>query len=135
LEEGSKSEVYSFRPPERVAFFMEEDMDYFDPGFYGTDSWWRHPLYGFIYVDSVKYFCEKYSAYWVLDVIGSYKSILDKYSFLSLHFDVQENKCHFYVQEDTGLPKLIEQQIEFTDLEVSVQLFWEGGTVLFPSDH
>jgi hypothetical protein len=89
-------------------------IEYFDPHFFGTETWWKHP-YGFLYTDSLMDFCEKHKAYWTLDVVGSYM-------------------C-FYAREDTGLPNVVEQFIEYTDLDVSIKLYLEEKVLMFPSDH
>jgi len=109
-------------------------IEYYDPQYYGTETWWKHPLYGFIYTDSIKDFCKEYQAYWVLDVIGSYYPRFKHYSFLLLSFDVVDGKCKFYIQEDTGLKHIIEQKIDFTDLKVSIRLYYENEVICFPSD-
>lgn len=110
-------------------------MDYYDPGFNGTDGYWRYPIGDFLYTDSVQYFCIEHKAYWILDVIASYQKQMKGYPFLVLYFDVEDDKCLFYVKEDSDLPDIIKQKIEYTDLKVSIKLFWEGGVCLFPSDH
>jgi hypothetical protein len=109
-------------------------IEYFDPHFFGTETWWKHP-YGFLYTDSLMDFCEKHKAYWTLDVVGSYMSIFNDFSFLVLYFDVEESHCRFYAREDTGLPNVVEQFIEYTDLDVSIKLYLEEKVLMFPSDH
>ena len=110
-------------------------MQYYDPGFYGTDTYWKHPLYGFNYTDSVKHFCTEYQAYWILDVIGSYLPTLSKYPFLVISFDVVEYRCDFYAQEDTGKERVVEQYIPFTDMGVSIKLYLIDNVLLFPADY
>ncbi len=107
---------------------------YYDPGFCGTENYWQHP-FGFRYVDSVKYFCETKKAYWVLDLIGSYVPILRSYSFLVLFLDVDKDRAQFYAREDMDTPNIVAQEILYTDLDVSIKLYWEDDIVLFPSDH
>lgn len=107
--------------------------EYFDPQYFGTETWWKHP-YGFLYTDSVKDFCEKHKAYWTMDVVGSYMPILKEYPFLIICFDVKNGQCHFYAKEDTGLPNVVEQFIA-TDLDISIKLYLEDKVLMFPSDH
>jgi hypothetical protein len=113
---------------------MSEQESYFDPYYFGSDSFWRHP-YGLVYTDSVKDFCEINQAYWTLDVIGSYIAVLRSYDFVIIYFDVSDSKCSFYVKEDTGLPDVIHQEIEYTDMPVSVKLYLCDGILMFPSDY
>lgn len=112
----------------------EVEKEYWDPGFFGTTNYWKHP-WGATYTDSVKYFMETKGAYWTMDILVSYLLELQKYDFLVITFDVEGEECLFSVREDSGEPTVIEQRIPFTDLDVSVKLFWEGGVILFPSDH
>ena len=109
-------------------------MEYYDPGFCGTESYYKHYL-GFIYVDSVKYFCETKKAYWVLDLIGSYVPVFRPFPFLVLVLDVEGGKALFHVREDIDTPDVVSQEIEYTDLADSIKLFWEDGVILFPMDH
>jgi hypothetical protein len=111
-----------------------KERDYFDPKFYGTENYWKHWM-GFLYTDSLKYFCETYKAFWTLDVVGSYMPDLKDYDFLVICFDVDNGQCNFTVREDSNTPIIIQQFIESTDLTVSVRLFMENKVLLFPSDH
>jgi hypothetical protein len=112
---------------------------YFDPNYFGTETWWRHPLWNFLYTDSVKDFCEEHKAYWILDVVGSYMPKLKDYDFLVIAFDVDNAQCAFCAKEDTDKPYIVDQLIEYTDLDVSIQLYLEHGeahqVLMFPSDH
>jgi hypothetical protein len=120
---------------------VEDKMkrSYYDPMFLGTDNWWKHPLFGYLYTDSVRDFCEKHEAYWILDVVGSYIPKLKDYDFLIIAFDVDNDKGAFYAKEDTDKPHIVDQLIEYTDLDVSIQLYLERGeehqVLMFPSDH
>jgi hypothetical protein len=70
-----------------------------------------------------------------MDMIGSYASRFKKYDFLVLTFDVDGNEATFTAKEDDGIAPIVVQEIEYTDLPVSIKLYWESGIVLFPSDH
>ena len=110
--------------------------DYYDPGFNGTDCYWRYPFgKGFAFTDSVKYFCDTHQAYWVLDVIASYMPKIGDLDFVVLTFEVNGNECDFAAKEDDGLPNLVKQHIEYTDLKVSIRLYLDNGVLMFPSDY
>ena len=109
-------------------------MEYFDAGYNGTDNYWKHPLYNLVYTDSIRDFCKEYQAYWTLDVIGSYINKIKKYDFLLICFDVRDSTCNFYIQEDIGQEKIIKQYIPYTDLSVSIKLYYENNVLMFPSD-
>lgn len=106
--------------------------NYYDPGFHGTENYYKH-LLGFKYSDSVKHFAEEYGAYWLLDVIGSYGPY--KQPFLIMTLDVKDNRATFTIKEDTDKSILIRQKIEFTDCKVSVRFYFIDGVLIFPSDY
>jgi hypothetical protein len=113
---------------------MINERNYYDPRYNGTDNYWKHPL-GLVYTDSVKAFCIEHQAYWTIDVVASYLPTLRHYPFLVIYFDVDESRCSFYAIEDTGEPDIIRQEIEYTDLKVSIRLYLIDGILMFPSDN
>jgi hypothetical protein len=113
---------------------MSEAIEYYDPCFCGTETYWKHP-HGLLYTDSVRDFAEKYCAYWALDIVASYLPEISEYDFLIIYFDVADDRCSFYVKEDTGLPDIVRQAIEYTDLTVSIKLYLIDGILMFPSDN
>jgi len=106
--------------------------EYYDPGMYGTDNYWKYPYGKLIYVDSVRNFCQEKKAYWILDLIASYRFEI---SFLVITIDVEDGTAMFKAKEDDGMPDVVAQFIEYTDLDVSVKFFLEDGVLIFPSDH
>jgi len=108
--------------------------DYFDPYYNGTDTYWKHP-FGLIYTDSVRDFCEDKDAYWTLDVVASYLPQIKHYDFLVIYFDVADSRCSFYAREDLGTPDVVRQEIEYTDMPVSIKLYFSDGILMFPSDY
>lgn len=110
-------------------------MKYYDPSYCGTDNYYKHPLSKLMYTDSVRDFCQEYGAYWTVDVVASYFHTIKKYPFLVVSFDVVDGKCDFYAQEDTGLERVVEQYIPFTDLTVSIKFYLIDSVLLFPSDY
>jgi hypothetical protein len=113
---------------------MSDERAYYDPHFNGTDNYWKHP-FGLIYTDSVKDFAEEKHAYWTIDVVASYLPNLKGYDFLVLYFDVDDSRCSFYAREDTDEPDVVRQEIEYTDLSVSIKLYLIDGVLMFPSDN
>lgn len=115
--------------------------DYFDMRYMGTSNWYRHTIArNLLYTDSVKDFAEKYGAYWVVNLVASYMPQLSLIDFTLLTFDVEDSKCNFTAREDIGRPPLIKQEIAYTDMEVSIQLYLEKSeepyfVLMFPSDH
>lgn len=117
---------------------MEKEREYYDPCMFGTEQYWTHPIYkdSMKYTDSVKMFMREHSAYWTLDVMASYYPKLKGEDFVSFIFDVDtaNNTCHFYAT-DGNKKVLIEQDIEYTDLDVSVKFFFTNNVLMFPSDY
>lgn len=110
-------------------------MDYYiNPIFNGEDTFWKFPS-GFTYTGAVKNFCEENRAYWVLDLVQSYYPKIKTYDFLILYFDIKDSSCSFYAKEDSDTPKIITQEIEYTDLQVSMKLYFCNNTLMFPSDY
>jgi hypothetical protein len=54
--------------------------------------------------------------------VGSYINKLRNYEFFVMCFDIDNMTCNFFAKEDIGEPKIIEQCIEYTDLDVSIKL-------------
>jgi hypothetical protein len=109
-------------------------MNYYDPQFYGTENYYK-TNYGFVYTDSIKDFCRKYEAYWILDLIESYYPKLRKEDFCSVYIDVDDNTAEFYVTDGNSKRKIVKQSIEFTDLSVSIHLYLTDNVLMFPSDY
>lgn len=108
--------------------------DYYDPQSNGTETVWKHP-FGLTYTDGVRQFAMEHQAYWTLDVVASYLPLLRKYDFLVVYFDVDKSKCLFYIREDSDLPDIVNQFIEYTDMKESIRLYLIDGMLMFPSDY
>lgn len=108
--------------------------DYYDPNSGGAESLYRHPLFQFIFTSTIKDFCELNECYWILDVVGSHIPKMKKYDFLVITFDVNNERCTFAAREDTNREEVLYQFIEYTDMSVSIKLYWENETLMFPGD-
>jgi hypothetical protein len=100
---------------------------------HGTDHYHRYPIGNLLLTDSIIMFCEDHKAWWVMDVIGSYAPY--EQPFLVMTMDVEDEKATFTVREDSDRPIIIEQHIDYTDLDVSIRLFFTDGVLMFPSDY
>jgi hypothetical protein len=123
-----------------------EKRIYYDPRFYGTENYQLYAPLGkyapsILLSDSVVQFAKEKQAFWALEVIYLYFPIIQiamrdaDTNIIFIHFDVDSPKCEFYVQLDSGLPRLFEQNINFTDLDVFVELYLQNGVLMFPSDY
>ena len=87
-------------------------IEYFESCSNGTETYWEHPL-GLIYTDSVREFAQDAKAYWILDIVSSYRHVFHKYPFLVLFFDVNGSACTFHAREDSDLPDIVSQFIVY----------------------
>ena len=110
--------------------------DYYDVMMCGTEQYWMHPIYrdAMQYTDSVKYFMKTKSAYWTLDVCASYYPKIKKEDFIVFFFDVKDGACSFRAEDGNG-KVLVRQAIDYTDLDVSVKLYFINNVLMFPSDY
>ena len=64
----------------------------------------------------------------------SYYPKVKKEGFVTFHFDVNNGKCKFYATNGND-KVLVRQSIPYTDLDVSVKLFYCNNVLMFPSDY
>lgn len=130
---------------------MNDDIEnntriYYDPRMCGTENYHQYAPFGnnglyLLLTDSVKDFAQEKSAWWTISEIFSHLPQIQKTmksndtNIIFLHFDIDGSKCKFYAQLDSDAPKLFEQHIDFTDLDVSVELYLQNGILMFPSDY
>jgi len=126
---------------------IENDTrNYYDPMFCGTENYSLYSPFGpasmgLKITDSVVHFAKEKKAWWTLDVIYSYLPEIVKVlkeadsNIIFLHFDVKDSVCDFYAQLDSGMPKLFQQHIEFTDLATPIMLYLQDDVLMFPSDY
>lgn len=138
--------------------------EYYQSDSYCTKRYHRYSMFStYVYTDGVYSFCDKYSCWWLQDVITS---IYPKISEWLIKFDstghweqvenkkgcndfliirlqkVSENKAVFTVESDCWKEGNEEnktvyvQYIPFTDIEIdTLELYSEQGVILFPSEH
>lgn len=105
----------------------------------GTDKFYRHPLFGYVYTQGIKSMADAMGAYWLLDAIFSYKR---KESFQLWTLNVGKNDktgvmgASLTMQEDTHAPVLVCQEIEYTDFPSGLwEFYFIDGTLLFPCEY
>jgi len=125
----------------------------------GTSTYYKHWTNNLVYTDGVKNFCEKFSAYWLLDLVASYvhqtsniiayvkNGIIDykenpkgKDYFINCHLiKLSDNKAVFTmdIEDVDGEEKtLIFQEINYTDIDCDyVNLWLENGILITPNEH
>ena len=107
-------------------------------GFYGTEQHYKH-LTGMRYTDGIHYLV-KNGASWLVDAIASYQGDkkLQTESFKYMQFwnlKVTGNTAVLTCEEDSGIPPVITQEIEFTDFPFDIRIWVEHGVMILPSEH
>ncbi len=99
--------------------------------FTGTEQWYKHYLGG-LFTDGVKYMAGKAGAFWLLDVIFSYRR---KEPFQIWILKVKDRIGVVTMREDTGQPVKVRQEIPFTDFPLAeIKLYLIDGVLLLPSE-
>ena len=117
--------------------------------FIGSEVLYKSAFGRLLFTEGVRYLAEHgggAGAFWIIDAIGSYQP--DKRitgnprlrDFQLWSLTVRPDKtATLECREDSNLPALIVQQIEYTDFEFSIKLYvavGEGGPVLMlPSEY
>lgn len=128
---------------------MSESLDsrvYYDPLLFGTEAYHLFAPLGekglsLLLTDSIVSFAQGKKAFWTLDVVYSHLYQIHEAmtkndtTIAFLHFDVADERCEFYAQLDSDMPRFCEQYIEFTTLDVSIELYLQDGILMFPSDY
>lgn len=105
--------------------------------FHGTENYYEH-LFQKRYTDGVKYLCEKFGCYWLLDVFVSYQyeEKFQKEAFQVLDLKVNEDKSCKCTITDGNDNILMVQEIEFTDFPLSeYRLFYSNDVIMLPSEY
>ena len=104
----------------------------------GTEQYHRITLMPLKATDGVVMVAEKAGAFWLFDAIGSYQEE-PKIKELDIQFwflEVKDNKAELYCIEDTGKPKLITQEIAFTDFpEGKWEFYVQNGVIMLTSEY
>jgi len=104
--------------------------------FFGTETWWKH-AFGLTYTDGIKYLAKEASAYWLIDLVASYYNKYKAIPFQLWRITVKDDDTAVVsMQEDTGKPYLIEQEIPYTDFPLK-DFSWYvcDGVMLLKSEY
>lgn len=90
---------------------LEEDLGQFT----GTQQYYRN-FTGLRYTDGVHYLAEHASAYWLIDLVGSYQHQLRTVPFQLWELRVHDDHSALItMREDDGLLPKVRQEIAYTD--------------------
>ena len=107
-------------------------------GFTGTERYHKLTLTNLNATDGVAHMAKSAGAFWLIDAIGSYQG--DKrIGHLAIQFwtlEVKDKKAKLYCVEDSGMPKLIEQNIGYTDFPDGEWMFYvTDNVIMLPSEY
>lgn len=101
--------------------------------FIGTCYYYKHPLSGMVFTDGVKFIAEKAQAFWLIDAIGSYRR-KEPFQIWELS-RIGDNAAKLTMREDTNLPEIIGQIIDFTTIweytDLAKITIWSDGEVMY----
>ena len=102
--------------------------------FTGSEHYYEHWTNFLCYTDGVQYLAERAGSYWLIDAIASYKR---KEPFQVWRLKVKEDKSAVLtMQEDSGQPVKVRQDIPFTDFPLSeITLCLIDGILILPSEY
>ena len=103
-------------------------------GFTGTENYYRNWT-GLTYTDGIRCMAGQYKAYWLIDLVGSYRDIAAR-PFMVWTVDVKGGKAVVTALEDTGMKPAVTQKIPYTDFpEGRFEFYTENGVMLLKSEH
>lgn len=110
--------------------------------FTGTSQWYKHPLFGYLYTDGIKYLAENANAYWLIDIIFSFQNnekikndkMLRQFQFWKLikHKDDSATLICERDKDDVAFTT----KINFTDFPLNeIDLWFTNKTLILPSEY
>jgi hypothetical protein len=107
--------------------------------FTGTSGWYRYSLFSALLTDGTLYLAEKAGAYWLMDLIASYRRKLQGEPFQVWDLKVSDHEG-IVTCEDGNSNKLVEQKIKYTDFplpEIKLYAVLDSGRtiILLPSEY
>jgi len=106
--------------------------------FIGTTSYYRHPLFGIIYTDGIKFLAEQCQCYWLIDAVASWQTNkkVKEQEFQVYKLKVNEDRSAVLNIEDGNYNIIATQNFEFTDFPLEEIDLWFANNVLYlPSEH
>jgi len=102
--------------------------------FTGTENYYRYWTGQGVYTDGVQYLAEQAGAYWLIDAVFSYRRS-ESFQVWTLKKN-DDNSAVLTMQEDTGEPAKVRQEIPYTDFPLdSIKLYLIDSVLLLPSEY
>ena len=104
----------------------------------GTEGYHKLTLTSLLATDGVRMIAEKTGAFWLVDAIASYQTN-PEVKALAIQFwtlQVKDNEAVLYCVEDDGMPRIVEQEIEYTDFpEGDWKFYIQQGVIMLPGEY
>ena len=104
----------------------------------GTASYHKLSLTPLLATDGVRMVAEKAEAFWLIDAIGSYQGNPEVRA-LAIQFwtlEAKGSKAVLYCVEDSGMPRIVEQEIKYTDFPEGTWKFYvQEGVIMLPDEY
>lgn len=111
----------------------KEDLNQFT----GTEHYYNY--LGIKLTDGVKYLAEAGGAFWLINIVASYQTGKIKkipFQVWTLKVDLEKKTGVVTMKEDTGMPDLVTQNLEYTDFPLNeVSLWLIDGVLILPSEY
>ena len=102
----------------------------------GTEAYYNGFANMIKFTDGIKIMADKFQAYWLIDVVGSYQYKVKGIPFQIWTIKSTGTKAVVEMIEDTGKPVLVKQKIPFTDFpEGILKMYCIDGILLLPSEY
>ena len=104
----------------------------------GTCGYHKLSLLPLLATDGLRMIAEKAGAFWLIDAIASYQ-VKPEVKALAIQFwrlEVKDSKAVLYCVEDSGMPKIVEQEIKYTDFPDGDWKFYvQQGVIMLPGEY
>jgi hypothetical protein len=101
--------------------------------FYGSDNYYPHWAKVIRFTDGVKYLADKAGAYWLIDIVASYRR---KEPFQIWTLKVKDKQGIVEMREDTNTPVLVSQEIPYTDFPLdTIKLYLVGNILMLTTEY
>ena len=104
----------------------------------GTTTYHKLTVTPLLATDGVLMTAQMAGAFWLVDTIGSYQTHPALRTFLIQFWtlEVKGSKAELYCVEDCGKPKVISQQIDYTDFpEGSWKFYVQNCVMMLPQEY
>ena len=104
----------------------------------GTMDYHRLTLTSLLATDGVRMVAEKAGAFWLVDAIASYQANpeVKKLAIQFWRLEVKDNAAVLYCIEDSGMPRIVEQEIDYTDFpEGDWKFYVQNGVIMLPEEY